>query len=315
MFFYIVIFLLSSLSFIISGRLIVNGLIRVAKFLNWREFVVGFLMMSLAASLPNLFVGVNSALKGIPELSFGDVVGGNVVDLTLVAALGILLSRGIRAESRMVQMSSFFTLGAAILPLILAADGEISRIDGLVLIFAFLFYGFWLFAKEERFTKIYRDHRNNNEKMFLKNLLGLITGIALLLLASQGIVSSALFFAKELAIPLGLVGILIVGLGNVLPETYFAILSARKKQGWLILGDLMGSVITCATLVLGIVALISPIKIVDFSPYFIARAFLIISAVFFLIFLRTGKKLTKKEGLFLLALYITFLLSEIFFAR
>jgi Ca2+/Na+ antiporter len=170
MLFYIIIFLLSSLSFIISGRLIVNGLIRVAKFLNWREFVVGFLMMSLAASLPNLFVGVSSALKGIPELSFGDVVGGNVVDLTLVAALGILLSQGIKAESRMVQMSSFFTLGAAILPLILAADGEISRIDGLVLIFAFLFYGLWLFAKEERFTKVYRNHPDNNNKAFLRHV-------------------------------------------------------------------------------------------------------------------------------------------------
>ncbi|MBI4359082.1 MAG: sodium:calcium antiporter, partial [Candidatus Nealsonbacteria bacterium] len=297
--------------FILSGRLIVNGLIRVAKFLNWREFVVGFLMMSLAASLPNLFVGVSSALKGIPELSFGDVVGGNVVDLTLVAALGILLSQGIRAESRMVQMSSFFTLGAAILPLILAADGEISRIDGLVLIFAFLFYGLWLFAKEERFTKVYRDHPDNN-KSFLKNLLSLILGIALLVWASQGIVNSAIFFAEKLALPIGLVGILIVGLGNVLPETYFTVLSARKKQGWLILGDLMGSVITCATLVLGIVALIAPIKIADFSPYLLARAFLIISAIFFLVFLRTGKKLTRKEGLFLLGLYITFLLSEIF---
>ncbi|OHA62577.1 MAG: hypothetical protein A2117_00825 [Candidatus Wildermuthbacteria bacterium GWA2_46_15] len=313
MLFYIIIFLLSSLSFILSGRLIVNGLIRVAKFLNWREFVVGFLMMSLAASLPNLFVGVGSALKGIPELSFGDVVGGNVVDLTLVAALGILLSRGIRAESRMVQMSSFFTLGAAILPLILAADGEISRIDGLVLIFAFLFYGLWLFAKEERFTKVYRDHPDNNNTAFLKNLLSLILGIALLVLASQGIVNSAIFFAEKLALPIGLVGILIVGLGNVLPETYFTILSARKKQGWLILGDLMGSVITCATLVLGIVALIAPIKIADFSPYLLARAFLIVSAIFFLVFLRTGKRLTKKEGLFLLGLYIAFLLSEIFF--
>ncbi|MDP2926997.1 MAG: sodium:calcium antiporter [bacterium] len=312
MVFHIIIFLLSSLSFIFSGRLIVNGLIRVAKFLKWREFVVGFIIMSLASSLPNLFVGISSALRGIPELSFGDVLGGNVIDLTLVMAIGILLSRGIRTESRMVQTSSVFTLGIAVLPLILAADKEISRFDGLILIFAFLFYGLWLFAKEERFSKIYHDHPNNDGKAFLKNIVSLMAGITLLLLASQGIVGSASFFAKELAIPLGLVGILIVGLGNCLPELYFTILLARKKQGWLILGDLMGSVIIPATLVLGIVALISPIKIDDFSPYLIARAFLIISAVFFLIFLRSDKKLTKKEGLFLLGLYIAFLLSEIF---
>ena len=228
MVFYIIIFLLSSLSFIFSGRLIVNGLIRVAKFLNWREFVVGFAIMSLASSIPNLFVGVSAALQGIPELSFGDIVGGNVVDLTLVAALGIILSNGIQAKSRMVQTSSFFTLGAAILPLILAADGEISRIDGLVLIFAFLFYGLWLFSKEERFSKVYKDHEQA-AKHPLSNLVSLIIGLALLLLASMGIVRSASYFASSLNVPVGLIGILIVGLGKAGPEIYFSIISARKK--------------------------------------------------------------------------------------
>jgi len=74
----------------------------------------------------------------------------------------------------------------------------------------------------------------------------------------------------------------------------------------------MGGVITCATLVLGTVVLIHPLQIVDFSPYILGRIFLIIATLSFLIFLRTGKKLSRKEGLFLLAIYIAFLLSEIF---
>jgi Ca2+/Na+ antiporter len=107
------------------------------------------------------------------------------------------------------------------------------------------------------------------------------------------------------------VGILVVGLGNAIPETYFAIIAARKARNWMILGDLMGSVIVATTLVLGIVALIHPIEIVNFSPFAIARFFLIISAMFFLFFVRTERKITTKEALCLLGLYITFVLVEI----
>ncbi|GAI48832.1 unnamed protein product, partial [marine sediment metagenome] len=66
-----------------------------------------------------------------------------------------------------------------------------------------------------------------------------------------------------------------------------------------------------ATLVLGIVALICPIEVPDFSPFAIGRFFLIISAIFFFFFVQTGRKITKKEALFLLGIYITFVLVEI----
>ena len=82
----------------------------------------------------------------------------------------------------------------------------------------------------------------------------------------------------------------------------------------MVAGNLMGSVIFPATLVLGIVALICPIKINDFSPFLIGRVFLVVSAVFFLIFIRTGKRITKKEAVFLLLIYIAFVLAEIFYS-
>ena len=311
--FHILIFIASSLLLAFSGNLVVDNLIILAKRLKWREFVVGFLIMAIATSLPNLFVGLNAALRGIPELSFGDVVGGNVADLTLVTSLAVLVSGGIIAKSRMVQTSSLFTLLIALLPLLLSLDGQLGRIDGLILILAFFLYAAWLFSTEERFSKVYG--RGEKGKSLWKNIFLLAASFIMLIAGSQGVVISALFFAKSLGVAIGLIGILIVGLGNCMPEIYFSVISAKKGQSWLILGDLMGSVINCATLVLGIVALISPINIVDFSPYFLARVFLVISAVFFLVFLRSGKKITRKEAFFLLGIYIVFLLSEIFLRR
>lgn len=313
----ILIFLVSCLALALSGKWLIGALAGVARFLGWREFVVAFFIMSFASSIPNLFLGISSALSGIPELSFGDVVGGNVIDLTLVAALAVFLSKkgGLPAESRMVQRSAIFTIFIAILPLLLIWDKTLSRTDGLILILSFLFYVFWLFSKHENFAKVY-NHETEKSLLkkfanFLRDLFIVILSIAILILSSQGIIMSSSFFADFFKVPLFLVGLLIVGLGNAIPETYFSIFSARKGQCWLILGNLMGSVIVCATLVLGTVAIIKPIIINDISSLATARFFLIIAAIFFLFFMRSDRKITKKEAFFLLFIYILFIIAEI----
>ncbi|XOB41714.1 MAG: sodium:calcium antiporter [Candidatus Nealsonbacteria bacterium] len=312
--FYIFIFLASFALLFWSGKWLVDTLTRVARFLEWREFVVAFFVMAIAGSLPNLFVGISSALHKIPQLSFGDVVGGNLVDLTIVVALAALIAKGLPAKSRMVQTSSIFTICIAILPLLLILDGVLGRGDGIFLILVFAFYVFWLFSREERFKKVYEENKisiTKEFKVFIKDLGKVIFGIIFLLAAAEGIVKSVQFFAGSFNLPIALIGILIVGLGNALPEAYFAIASARKGQTWMILGNLMGAIMIPATLVLGIVALICPIEIVDFSPFAIGRLFLVISAIFFLWVVRSGQKITKKEALFLLGIYVLFVIIEI----
>lgn len=312
---HIFIFIASCFVLFWSGKWLVEALIRMAQFLRWKEFVVAFFVMALAGAAPNLFVGINSALREIPQLSFGDVVGGNVVDLTLAVALAVLIGKAfLPVESRTIQRSLIFTSLVAVLPLILILDGTLGRGDGLVLLFVFAFYIFWLFSKEERFRKVY----DRNEipivkefRVFIKDLGKVILGISFLVVAAEGIVRSASFFAEGLNFPLALIGVLIVGLGNALPETYFAIVSAKKGKPEIVLGNLMSNIIVPATLVLGIVALICPIKILDFSPFAIGRIFLIISVIFFFFFAKTDRKITKKEALFLLSLYIAFVLVEI----
>jgi len=328
------IFIISCFVLFWSGSKLIKGLIRMARYLALKEFVLAFFVMAFAGTLPNLFVGINSALHGIPQLSFGEIVGGNVIDLTLAVGLAILIGNtAIPTRSKMVQTSTIFTAVIAILPLVLILDGNLGRGDGLILLLAFALYIFWLFSKEERFRKVYKGNKNEHKngmgfiaflrnrkepksikhfKLFLKDLGNIIISLVLLSAASWGVVQSAQIFSDALRISLPIVGILIVGLGNALPETYFAIVSARKRQTWLILGNLMGSVIVSATLVLGIVVLISPIRDIDFSPFAIARIFLIISAVFFLIVVRTDKRITKKEAILLIGIYIFFLLTEIF---
>ncbi len=315
-YFFIIIFIASC--FILSwlSSQLVTSLVSVAHYLRWREFIIAFFVLAFAASLPNLFVDLNAAYHGLGQLAFGDIIGGNLVDLTLVMAIAILFcKKTISTGSDIVQKSAIFTVVVALLPLLLVLDGVLGRVDGLILIAAFGLYAFWIFSKKEHFHKNYRlAHKNIGRgfKVFLLSLVKIVIILGLLLAASQVVVNSALFFSNTLGISIGLVGILIVSLGNCFPEAYFAVISARKEENWLVLGDLIGSVIVCSALVLGIVALLFPFTITDFSPFLIARIFLIVGSLAALIFIRSGRKITKKEGLILLSIYVIFLLCEIF---
>lgn len=314
LFLYILIFIISSIFLAVSGKLLVDSLSKIAKFLGWKEFVVAFFLVAISVSIPNFLVGIISALKGVPELSFGDVIGGNVVAMTLLVAISALLSRaGLSAPSRTVQGSSIFTIFIAILPLILGLDKELERSDGIILLLTFFAYVFWLFIKKERFTKVYNHILEPmNLKFLLKNLTIFLISIFVLLASANGVVKSALFFGDFFKVHLTLVGILIVSLGNNIPELAFIFQAAKKSQDWLLLGDLMGGVIITSTLVLGMVSLISPIKIINIPTTLVARFFLIFSALFFFITVRTDRKITKKEAIFLLSIYLIFLLIEVF---
>lgn len=309
-------FLIYILVMAVSGKWVVHALMRVSRYLRWKEFVVAFFVMAIAGSLPNLFLGVSSAFQGIPELSFGDITGNNLVALTLAVSLAVLFAKNkeIPAQSRTVLNTSTFTLAAVSLPLILSLDASLSRIDAVLLIFLFIFYIWWLFSKRERFIKTYDNDTFpffKEFKNFIKDLGTIALGVILLLVASHGIVNSAKFFAYNFGFSIILLGVFITSLGNALPEVYFAMASAKSGETWMILGDLMGAVIVPTTLVLGIVTLIHPIHIVDFAEFAIARISLIISALFFFFFVRSHQKITAREGLLLMGLYVAFLIVEI----
>jgi cation:H+ antiporter len=296
-----------------SGKWLIDALSRIGMCFKLKEFVLAFFVIGIGATIPNLIIGIVSAFHKIPELSFGDVVGSNIFDISLVVGLAALLSRGgLSSNSRTVQGSSVFTAIIALLPLFLIFDGTLSRLDGILLLFAFFIYVFWLFSKKDRFTKVYEGSPTHfSLKQIIRDFSIIFLGLILLLVGGQGVVKSASFIYETFNLPLGLIGIFVVAVGTCLPETFFSLQAARRGQDWMILGNQMGNVAITSTFILGIVALIMPIKILDFSPFVIARIFLIIAVLSFFFLARTGQKITKREGLMLIFIYVAFLITEI----
>jgi cation:H+ antiporter len=315
MIFNLLLVLISAFFLFRAANWLVQGIGKVSQYLQWSEFVIAFFVMAIGGSLPNLFIGLSSVAHGIPELSFGDIIGNSVVDLTLVAALAVLFGSNLLAEGKLVQTSAFLTISIALLPLLLILDGVLGRGDGIALILIFVGYALWMFTKRKFYQQTLEPTQKPPLKRFRNFLVGLFQialGGVLLIAAAEGIVRAATFFADTLALPITLIGVLGLGLGSALPELYFAVAAARKGKSWIILGELTGSVIILTTLILGTVAFLEPIVVEDFSPFAIARFFMILSALFFLIFVRTGRKITKKEALVLIFLYIAFVATELF---
>lgn len=315
---HLLILILSVGALALSANLIIKGITNVANYLKWREFVLAFFVVAVGSALANLAVGISAAARGVPELSFGDILGNNVVIFTLVVASVVYFGGRLQIQSRVIEKSAIFAAVAALLPLLLILDGHLGRGDAIALIIIFIIYNGWLFSKRKLFITTREEDSVNTHtpfkrfSSFIKNIGLTFVGMALLALSATGMVESAVYFSGVLGVPIVIVGIVVVGLLTSLPELYFATVAARKGYDRIAIGEILGEVTVLSTLVLGIVALIHPIEVADFSPFFIARFFLILSIFLFLIFVRTNGAISKPEAAMLFIVYIAFVASQIY---
>ncbi|MDD3399971.1 MAG: sodium:calcium antiporter [Candidatus Paceibacterota bacterium] len=313
MWWHIVIFILSCALLIKSGSWVVRSLTRITKYLGMTEFMVAFVLMAGATTMPELFVGIVSGLNGTPELSFGNIIGSNIINLTLAVGIGVLVAKGLKCDGAVLQRSSIYTIIIASLPLVLMLDGSISRVDGIILLLGLAAYIQRLFYYKERFTKIFSNSFGrewSKFKLFLKDLSVFLGSLIFLLVSAQGIVWSATGLAEQLGLPLMIIGAVVVALGTNLPELTFGIKSITMGHKDMVLGNLLGAVVFNSTLVLGVTVLLSPLEVSDISPYLIGIIFAVAALLFFTVFSRTGREITRKEAIFLLLLYIGFVLAE-----
>ncbi len=312
---YVFVFLLSCLFLVISAKWFIDSLSNIAKYLGWKEFVVAFFTVSLGAVAPEFFIGISSAINDVPELALGNILGQNIFLLSFtIGVCALMLKGGIEVESKTVKSGSTFAVIAAILPLILVLDGNLSRLDGFILLFFFASFIHWLFSKKERFRKVYEGVEEKKEMSNIFKSFGILfLGLILIVISAEGIVRSSIIFSEILGTSPAMIGILIVAVGVGLPETYFSLMLAKKGQSWMILGGLMGAIAMSSTLVLGTVAIINPIAfdISEIPTLFVARIFLIICSFLYLFFVRSGKKISTREGIILISVYISFVILEI----
>lgn len=304
------IFIAGCTGLILSSHFVVKSLIKVEQYYHLREFLVGFLLIGILTSLPELSVGLISALNHVPSLSFGNVLGAAVVDIALIMGLVAFIGKKIKFESQLEKTTLFIISFLVVLPLLLFLDGELSRIDGAILLAAFVLYVIRIIIIRKNFKQAKKGSSVQKINIY-KNIGIFIVSLIVLVGSARLVVFSASEIATAISFPLILIGLLIVSPGTSLPELSFELGCVLRGHCSVALGDLLGSLAFNSTLILGTVSLMNPIQ-AQFSSFAISFFFIVLSLAAFLIFAETGKVMTRREGFVLVLIYFLFVITNIF---
>jgi cation:H+ antiporter len=243
-------------------------------------------------------------------------LGANIANTSLVAGLAALVFGRITVHGDFIKKDILVALLAGFLPLVLILDGSLSRVDGLILLATYGAYVTSIFRG--RYMEIAEEHKKesffyrfirqfNNVNTARNRELGrLFVGVALLLFSSDIIVRIAKELAVAAHIPIFLVGLVILSIGTTLPELVFSLRSIENHEPGMFFGNILGSVIANSTLVIGIAATISPIKIVALDEYFIAALTFVVVFLSYWLFIRTKHRLDRWEAALLVGFYVFF---------
>lgn len=309
---YLLIFIVASYLLVKSGAILVRVLTVLSKYFRLTEYVFAFILMTFATTMPELFVGIASSVRGLPTISLGNIIGSNLVNLTFILGLIVIVAKGLRIESKIAKRDAWIVFFIALLPLLLLFDKKLSRGEGFLLMIVFGWYIYHILRQKEAFTKRINNMLKEEGviKKFFKNLLYFFIAVGVLLLSAWGVVESAKLIAMELYISLALIGVILVALGTSLPELVFGVRAVIAKHEGLSLGNLIGSVVVNSTFILGLVAVIRPIQIESFNVIYTGGAFMIMAILIANFFIATRDKISWKEGLFLIVFYLAFLVAE-----
>lgn len=302
-----VIYLLCALAILVlAGQWAVKSLTKISAYLGISAFFVAFIVMALATSLPELFIGISAGIFNEPSLAFGAILGANIISITLITGIGILVAKKTNVKSGEVLQDSRIMLLLAIAPLILfMIGGGISRVDGVILILLYLLYlGFLLRNKHEE-----RHEHITRKELYAGSLL-FILSLVLLFFSARFAVRLGVSLSEFLGITPFLVGVVLFAIGTSLPQLGFIVQSSLNHKGEFSVGTIIGAVTANSTLVLGTTALIAPITISLF-PFVAAAGFLLLSLIVFQLFLER-QALEVREGVTLLLIYIAFMSIQLY---
>lgn len=319
----ILILIFFSFVLIKSAELIIVALRRIAKKSKVGVFAISAIILAVGTSLPELFVGITSAIEGAPNISLGVVLGSNIANTALITGFVALVIGKINVHGDYLKRDVFMALVAGLLPLALMADGILGRVDGLILLSVYASYTAGFFkdkfaeitdehSKESFFYKFLRE-MNHIDFDITKEYGKLFISLALILFSSQQIIAASEKLAISIGIPVFVVGLIVLAIGTSLPELVFSLRSVREGEPKIFFGNLLGSTIANSTLIVGLTAVISPITISSFGDYRNAIIAFVIVFLSFWFFIRSKHRLDRMEGLVLVLMYLMFVIIEFIF--
>lgn len=305
--FYAVAFLFLGFVLAKSADWVVKATAFIAKKAHIRSFLLGFLLLGFATTIPEMLVAYQAIHDGVPQLSVGNLLGGSILLLSFVMGGSAILLKRIKLDHGLstfdIGMSSFVILS----PAVLLWDGKLARLEGWMLIGVYVAHLVFI-NREQKVAETVEHHTKHVSHIW--HALGLLVGgLVGMAVASRYIVTIAELVAHAFSIPTFVVGLFLVTIGTNLPELTLAAEAIIKKQKDIAFGDILGSSVINTPL-LGVIGIISPFTIPDHERMQVTLLLLVLVSVFFFWAAVTKKDITRREGFVLFIIYITFILFE-----
>ena len=286
-----------------------DGAVAVAEKMKMPQIVIGLTIVAMGTSMPEFCVSLISALKGTSDLAVGNIVGSNIFNALLIVGVSALVAPMTIMETT-VRKDIPFALVASALLLIMCLDGNINRIDAGILFAMFLIFMYMTLkgAKKQGADAEEAIEGEGNKPMSTwLSVVWILVGLLCLIGGSNLFVEGATAVATNLGVSEAVIGLTIVAGGTSLPELATSVVSARKGNSGIAIGNALGSNVFNILAILGITGMITPMTLKGIT--YIDLSMLVISIMLVWLFSFTKYKIERWEGAVLTAVFVGYIYS------
>ena len=284
---------------------------QLARDMRVPEIIIGLTIVAAGTSAPELFVSLTSALKGTADLAVGNVIGSNIFNVMLIVGCSAVVAP-IKVSWSTVRKDIPFAVGASLLLFMLCFDdmdsphlwgNEISRSDGIILLIGFLTFMIYTFQmarkdgllpKHEEVLGIVEEKEPRDYSKMWKHICFIVLGLACLIFGSDLFVDAATYIAHRFGVRQSVIGLTIVAGGTSMPELATSVVAAYKGRSALALGNVIGSNVFNILLILGLTAVVQPLRIMGIT--IIDLTVMLVSIGLLWLFAFTKFSVSRREG-------------------
>jgi cation:H+ antiporter len=289
----------------LGGEALVRGSVSIAHKMSISPFVIGLTVVGFGTSTPELLVSVQAALKGVPDIAIGNIVGSNIANVLLIVGVTALVWPIHVAGSALRRDTTIMILSAlALVPLF--AMGEIGRVAGLTLVAGLIAYLVWTFLKPRQEAS--DDEAEAAATPIMNALLWVTLGLVGLLFGARFLVDGAVSVAQDFGVSEAFIGLTIVAIGTSLPELATSLIAAFRHQSDIAIGNIVGSNIFNVLGILGVTSIVAPIPV---APRFLTfdLPIMIVVSIVLTGLLLLHQKIGRRTGAVMLLAYCAYLLT------
>lgn len=273
---------------------LVDSSSRIAKRMGVSELIIGLTIVAFGTSAPEFCVTISAAIRGVSNISVGNIIGSNIFNIGIILGSAAII-RNLKTTDSMIHRDGFFLLVCSVVAVGMLWDLHLSRVEGIILFSLLIFYLGNLYSSKQ----INQEVEINTGSFHTRDAFLLILGLGMLLIGSHFLITSATNLARVLGISEWIIGATIIAAGTSMPEIATSIIAAIRGNNGISIGNLIGSDIFNVLGALGLAAIIRELPLeTSARPSLVIYPIMVGVALFFL---RTDWKLSRKEGIVLVA--------------